>query len=121
MFCNVRNHIATEKIVELLKTNLLVFHGYNEVWVNEKWVKTTVAFNKTLCDKLGVDSLDFDGINDYIFQEFDKSNAVFMEYEHDYGSFHDVPHDLWVSETKRYYPHFFKDNMDEKVYIELKD
>lgn len=121
VFCNVRNHIATEKLVEILKTNLLVFHGYNEVWINNKWVKCTVAFNQQLCDKLGVDSLDFDGENDYIFQEFDKENSQFMVYEHDYGSFHDVPHDLWVSETKKYYPHFFANNEDQKEYLKLKD
>lgn len=121
VFCNVRNHIATEKLVQILKTNLLVFHGYNEVWVNGKWVKCTVAFNKQLCERLNVDTLEFDGVNDYIFQEFDKQNGSFMEYEYEYGSFHDVPHDLWVRETHKYYPHFFEVNENQKEYLQIQD
>lgn len=103
IFCNVRNHIAAERFEAVIGTNLMVFHGYNEVWVNGKWVKCTVAFNKDLCDKLGVATLEFDGENDDIFQQYDKQGGKFMVYEHDYGSFHDVPHDLWVRETIRIY------------------
>ncbi|MEZ5009607.1 MAG: transglutaminase-like domain-containing protein [Chitinophagales bacterium] len=109
IFCNVRNHIATENVEKVLGTDLMVFHGYNEVFVNGKWVKCTVAFNKSLCDKLNVATLEFDENEDQVFQEFDKEGGQFMVYEHEYGTFHDVPHDLWVSETKRLYPHLFKD------------
>ena len=107
VFCNVRNHIATDRFEEVIGTNLMVFHGYNEVFLNGKWVKCTVAFNKQLCDKLGVATLEFDGKTDEIFQEYDHEGGEFMKYEHDYGSFHDVPHDLWVRETIRYYGHTF--------------
>ena len=107
IFCNVRNHIATDRFEEIIGTNLMVFHGYNEVYVNGKWVKCTVAFNKALCDKLGVASLEFDGENDEIFQEYDKEGEDFMIYEHDYGAFHDVPHDLWLRETVKYYGNIF--------------
>lgn len=113
IFCNVRNHIAAEKFEEIIGTNLMVFHGYNEVYVNDKWVKCTVAFNKALCDKLGVATLEFDGIHDEIFQEYDHDGGLFMVYETDYGVFHDVPHDLWLRETLKYYGHLFeKENMD---------
>jgi hypothetical protein len=106
IFCNVRNHIAAERFIEIVGTNLMVFHGYNEVFLNGKWVKCTVAFNKGLCYKLGVDALEFDGEHDDIFQEYDKAGGKFMVYEHEYGSFHDVPHDMWVSETIKHYGEF---------------
>ena len=108
VFCNVKNHIAVEDIIKLLGTDLLVFHGYNEVFVNNKWVKCTVAFNKELCDKLNVNTLEFDGVNDYIFQEYDKEGGTFMTYEKEYGSFHEFPHDLWVAESKKYYASLFE-------------
>lgn len=113
VFCNVRNHIGTARFEEVIKTNLMVFHGYNEVYLDGKWVKCTVAFNKALCDKLGVATLEFDGKTDAIFQQYDKRGDAFMEYEHEYGTFHDMPHDLWVSETKRLYPHLFGTDAEE--------
>lgn len=107
-FANVKNHIGTEKLEEYIKTDVLVFHGYTELFLNGKWVKATSAFNKELCDKLGVPPLEFDGKEDSVFQEYDRKGGDFMEYLHDYGVFHDVPHDMFVLELQRYYPHLFE-------------
>ncbi len=106
-FANVRNHLATEKVEAYLQTDLMVFHGFVELYLEGKWVKATPVFNKELCQKLGVAPLDFDGKEDAIFQESDKSGNPFMSYEHDYGSFSDVPFELFVGELKRHYPHIF--------------
>ncbi len=106
-FARVRNHIATEKLEEILKTNVMVFHGYTELFLDGKWVKATPAFNKSLCEKLGVESLEFDGKEDSIFQSYNKEGSQFMEYLHDYGNFHDVPYELFISELKKHYPHLF--------------
>lgn len=106
-FAKVRNHIATEKLEERLRTNVLVFHGFTELFLEGKWVKATPAFNKTLCDKLNVASLEFNGREDSIFQPYNKEGGEFMEYLHDYGTFDDVPRDLFISELKAHYPHLF--------------
>ena len=42
----VRNHIATGKLEEKIGTNILVPHGYVELWLEGQWVKVTPAFNK---------------------------------------------------------------------------
>ena len=107
-FARVTNHIGTERLEQILQSNELVFHGFTEFYLNEKWVKCTPAFNKALCTKLGVDVMEFDGKHDSIFQEFDKSGGKFMEYTHDYGSFHDIPRELMLDELKRFYPHVFE-------------
>lgn len=67
-FGNVRNHIAVDRIVEVLGTDVLVFHGCTEVLLDSAWFKITPAFNKSLCEKLGVPVLDFDGHKDAVFQ-----------------------------------------------------
>ncbi|NMM47361.1 transglutaminase-like domain-containing protein [Marinigracilibium pacificum] len=104
-FANVKNHIGTSKLEKVLKTNLLVFHGYSEIFLHDKWIKVTPVFNKELCYKLNVDSLEFDGENESIFQEYDKSGGDFMEYLHDYGTFEDIPYELMLSELEKHYPH----------------
>lgn len=105
-FANVRNHIGTEELERQLGTDLLVFHGYVELWLEDRWVAATPAFNRELCDHLGVDPLEFDGRHDSIFQPYDRHHTRFMEYVHDHGSFADIPFDAMIAEWKRYYPKF---------------
>lgn len=107
-FSIVQNHLSTKKFVEMLRTDKFVFHGYNEFWLNEKWVKCTPAFNKSLCEKFGVHPLEFDGEHDSIFHEFE-GGKQYMTYLHEYGQFDDFPFDLFVQELKIHYPHLFEE------------
>lgn len=107
-FYIVRNHIATGRLEKILKTDYLVFHGAAEIFLDGKWLKTTPAFDKRICDFLGVEPLEFDGTANSIFQEFDKSGKAFMEYVHDYGSFDDLPYEQYLGELKSHYPHIFE-------------
>ena len=107
-FYIVRNHIATERLAKALEKDYLVFHGAAEMFLGDKWVKATPAFNKRLCDFLGVDPIDFDGKSDAIFQEYDRTGNVFMEYLHDYGAFDDMPYQMFLDELDKHYPHLTK-------------
>ena len=107
-FYIVRNHIATDKLEKILRKNYLVFHGAAEMFLDGQWLKTTPAFNKKLCKYIGVEPLEFDGSADSIFQEFDKSGNVFMEYLHEYGAFDDLPYQLYLDELNKHYPHIFE-------------
>ncbi len=104
-FANVKNHIGTAKLEAILKTNLLVFHGYAEIFLHDKWIKLAPIFNKSLCEKLKVDTLEFDGDNDAVFQEYDQSGGLFMEYVHEYGAFYDIPYEMFINELMKHYPH----------------
>lgn len=107
-FAIVRNHIGTERLERFLKTDLLVFHGYTEVFLENKWVKATPAFNKALCDKLAVPPLDFNGHEDSVLQEYDRAGAKYMEYVHIYGSYFDLPYEEFISELRKYYGELFR-------------
>ncbi len=111
-FYNVRNHIGTEKLTESLGTDVLVFHGITEVWISNKWIKSTPAFNKELCEKLKVSPLEFNGEEDSIFQEYNSEGSGYMEYLYDYGDFLDFPFSLFCSELNKYYPKFFRRGID---------
>ncbi len=110
-FYNVRNHVGTAKLESELGTNLLVFHGCAEIFLDEQWLKATPAFNRQLCQLLGVNPLDFDGTQDSIFHEFDPQAGQFMEYAHDYGSFHDLPYDFMLREWVKHYPAYAQKQM----------
>lgn len=114
-FYNVKNHIATERIEKILGTNVLVFHGAAELFLGGRWLKTTPAFDRRLCERLNVAPLEFDGTSDSIFQQFDETGAVFMDYLHEYGDFADFPYELALSEMRKNYPHIFRSEKYTKV------
>ncbi len=114
-FFDVKNHIGVDKLIELLNSDVLAFHACSEIYLNGNWVKATPAFNLELCDHLEVMPMEFDGVNDSIFQQYDKKGSLFMEYLKEYGSFHDLPHDMFVMLLHQYYPHFFEKNENKAM------
>lgn len=102
----VRNHIDVERIIEVLGSDELVPHGFVEVWIDGKWGACTPAFNQSLCKKLNVNVLEFDGENDSIFQQYDRGGGKFMEYLEDYGTFVDFPYDFVMQKLEENYPKF---------------
>jgi transglutaminase-like putative cysteine protease len=92
-YADVRNHMATAKLTEALGTDVFFWHSYCELQLNDRWIKCTPSFNKSLCDKFGLKTLDFDGEIDSLFHAFDKSGNKHMEYIRDRGHFIDVPYE----------------------------
>lgn len=114
-FAIVTNHIGVEKLTNYLRRHEIVFHGYAEVFLENKWSKCTPAFDSRVCRLSGVSTLDWDGKNDSMFQEFENGKK-FMEYLHFYGEFADIPFELMHQEMKKYYPHLFVTNFDSKEF-----
>ena len=106
-FADVRNHLATERLKALMKTDEFIFHGYTELFLAGKWVKATPAFNLALCEKFGVKPLEFDGRNDSIFHPFDETGNKHMEYIRDHGIYADFPLEKMIRALKVGYPHLY--------------
>lgn len=105
-FADVRNHLATERLLRMMGTDIFYYHGFTELHLADTWVKATPAFNIELCRKFGVLPLEFDGRSDSIFHPFDASNRRHMEYVNDRGSRIDLPYDELCDALVRYYPGF---------------
>ena len=108
----VRNHLAADRLEEVFGSNELAPHGYVEVWLDEHWIKATPAFNRELCDHLGVEPLDWDGEHDSLFQEYDHRAGAFMEYVEEYGVFEAIPFDFIVAIMRENYPHIFAETLE---------
>lgn len=106
-FADVRNHISTQKFIDLLKTDVFAMHGITQLFIDGKWTKATPAFNKELCEFFNVIPLEYDGEGDSIFHEFDRSNKKFMEYVAHHGVFDDYPRDYFIGVMILRYPHLF--------------
>ena len=111
----VTNHIGSEKLVYYLRKNEIVFHGYVEMFLDNKWVKCTPSFDKNICRLMDVEPLNWDGEADSMFQEF-KKEKKYMEYVYFYGEFEDVPIELMNAEMKKHYPHLFTEKFETKEF-----
>jgi len=90
-YADVRNHLSTERMRDWLKTDVFLWHGYTELWLDDAWVKATPAFNVELCERFGLLQLEFDGRSDSLYHPFDRAGHRHMEYVNQRGSFDDVP------------------------------
>lgn len=104
-FANVRNHVGTARLEQELGTDILVFHGYCELHLAGRWVAATPAFNRELCERVGVTPLEFDGLSDSIFQAWDQQAGKFMEYVEDHGTHASIPYEAMMAQWKVHYPH----------------
>ncbi|MFH0781150.1 MAG: transglutaminase family protein [Pseudomonadota bacterium] len=107
-FADVTNHLSTARLRDMMGTDLFVYHGYTEMYLNDAWVKATPAFNLSLCSKFGVVPLEFDGIQDSIFHAHDVHGHKHMEYVRDHGHFADLPFELIFAAYGSAYPRFFE-------------
>ena len=106
-FVDVTNHLATSRLLELLKTDVFAFHGYVEIHLGEHVWKASPAFHAALCRKFRVPPLEFDGTADAMLQPFDSKGRQFMRYVRQRGTYDDFPYEEMVRVWKETYPHLF--------------
>jgi transglutaminase-like putative cysteine protease len=90
-YADVRNHLSTERMRKIAGTDLYIWHGYTEMWLDGAWVKCTPAFNLTLCERFGILPLDWDGRSESLYHPYDREGRLHMEYVNQRGTFDEVP------------------------------
>jgi len=86
------NHKVSQKVIDLMGTNVMYVHGYSEFYLNRKWVKLTPSFDpKTALKGKFLPMVEFDGENDAIFPKFDNEGHQFGEYLTDRDVHADLP------------------------------
>ena len=103
-YADVRNHLSTERLRQALQTDLFVWHGYTEAWIEGAWRKATPAFNLSLCERFGLLPLEWNGLDDSLYHPYDRAGQRHMEYVRQRGSFDDVPLAQIVADFRVTYP-----------------
>jgi transglutaminase-like putative cysteine protease len=103
-FADVRNHLSTERLRQAMDTDIFHWHGYTSLHLEDQWVKATPAFNRELCEKFGIGTLEFDGRADSLYHPFDLTGQRHMEYLRDLGEFADLPLDQLTRDLQEKYP-----------------
>lgn len=104
---DVRNHLASPRLRELVGGDVFRFHALNSVHLDGKWVRATPVFNKMLCRLYGITPLEFDGRSDSMSHPYDTNGRRYMEFLHEYGEFDDFPYELVVEGIRAAHPRLF--------------
>ena len=90
-FAVIRNHLLPEKMAKMLEGNILTDHGYAELYLHDRWIKTTPVFDSEMCEKNGIIPVEFDGQNNANFHSLSQDGKLHIEYLLDRGTYKDVP------------------------------
>jgi len=102
-FADVKNHLATKELAEFMGSDLFVYHGFVEFYLEGKWVKSTPAFNIELCNLHRVKPLEFNGREDSLFHPYNLEKKLFMEYVEFHDIYHDIPLDKIMAAWNKTY------------------
>lgn len=107
-FVDIRNHIVPQKLLELMHgNNLFVYHGYCELYIGQKWVKATPAFDLEMCQEHHIVPVEFDGKNHATFHRYNQEGKLHIEYVCDYGHYPDLPlEEMLKARVKVYGPDY---------------
>ncbi|HPE44329.1 MAG TPA: transglutaminase family protein, partial [Deltaproteobacteria bacterium] len=100
-FARIRNHKAPAKIVALTGTNIFPRHGYTQLFLEGTWVSMAPTFDSTLCAKIGVPVVEWDGQTDATLPLEDLNGGKYIEYVEKFGHYADLPFDWIVAETSK--------------------
>ena len=115
-FADVRNHLTSAKLSESMGTDLFAWHGFTELYLNGRWFKASTAFNIEMCERFGVEALDFDGTADALMHPFDTAGRRHMEYVRQRGSFTDLPLEEILATFTEVYPDTMTHSNDDPAF-----
>jgi len=103
-YADVRNHLSSPRLTEHMGTDVYVWHSYADILIDGAWVKATPTFNSTMCRRIGLEPLAFDGRSDSLLHPYDSSGRLYMQYLTDRGTYADVPYDAIMAAFRAHYP-----------------
>ena len=97
-FVDVRDHLLSPKFRAMIGgDNLLIQHGYAELYIDGKWVHASPAYDLGTCRKMGFVPVDFDGIHDARDSAYNQRGKPHIEYVVDHGTYDDFPWNFILS------------------------
>lgn len=91
IFARIKNHKAPQELIAQTGLDVFPSHGYTQLFLGGRWVGATPAFDRDLCEKIGVPVVKFDGIHDAPLAPQDLSGNPYIEYIEKYEPRADLP------------------------------
>lgn len=103
-FADVKNHLQSDRLEQRMGTDAFLWHGFSVMWLGDRWLKASPAFNRELCQRFGTRVLEFDGRSDALLHESDLEGNPHMEYVNQRGVYRDLPLAAILATFERHYP-----------------
>lgn len=104
VYGDVRNHLASQRLLELMGSDVFTFHALASVQIDDTWIRPTPVFNTLLCKLYNIQPLEFDGVNDSYYHPFDTLGRQHMEFVQWRGEFDDFPYETVVGGISANHP-----------------
>ncbi len=102
-YVDIRDHLLSEKFRQMIGgDNLLIQHGYVEIYIDGKWIHACPAYDLATCQKAGFVPVDFDGINNAKDSPYNQEGKPHIEHVKDHGHYADFPWDEIVNYRKEW-------------------
>lgn len=97
-YADMRDHLLSKKFRAMIGgDNLLIQHGYAQLYIDGKWVHASPAYDLGTCNKMSFVPVEFDGIHDARDSAFNQRGKPHMELVKDHGTYADFPWDFILS------------------------
>ena len=106
-FADVRNHLTTPRLRELVGGDVFCYHTHVEIWLHARWVKVAPVFNGNLCRMFGVPPLDFDGQHDAVLQRCGADGGTQLQEVRARGSSEEFPYEDCIATLCAHHPRLF--------------
>ncbi len=90
-FAKIRNHRAPAEIAKQTGIDFFPSHGYTQLFLGGRWVSATPAFDKPLCEAIGVPAVEFNGTDDAVLAPEDLAGNRYVEYLEKFEPHVDLP------------------------------
>jgi len=91
-FADIRNHLMSKEFSKkMFGSNVLVYHGWAELYIDDSWVIATPAYDLKTCKAGGFIPVEFDGVSDAKFHRSNRDGKLHIEYIKQHGHYEDLP------------------------------
>jgi transglutaminase-like putative cysteine protease len=102
-YIDILDHLISDKFRKMIGGgNLLILHGYAELYIYGKWIHLSPAYDLETCTQSGFVPVEFDGVNDAKDSQFNKDGKPHTEHRKDHGWFDDFPLDYLIEYTNQW-------------------
>ena len=96
VFAKIKNYRVPDRVFEMLQTNIFPRHGYNQFFLDGRWISAAATFDRNLCEKNDLPVVEFDAKKDAVLPEMDLKGRPYIEYVEQFPPQEDLPFD-WIA------------------------